>query len=165
MAAHHYHFITKWQLDASPEVVYRTLQKAERLPKWWSTVYLKVDIMKQGDATGVGKEVSLLTKGWLPYKLRWNFRVIDSHFPTGYSLEAWGDFIGKGTWTFRPLDNGQRCEATYDWKVSAEKPLLKYLSFLLYPIFSANHHWAMRQGEKCIKIELEKIANHKVFHS
>ncbi len=32
---------------------------------------------------------------------------------------------------------------TYDWKIRAEKPLLRYLSLLMKPIFSANHRWAI----------------------
>ena len=32
----------------------------------------------------------------------------------------------------------------YDWRIRANKPLLRYLSFIMKPIFSANHHWAMR---------------------
>ena len=43
---------------------------------------------------------------------------------------------------------------TYDWKIRADKPLLRYLSFLLKPIFSANHRWAMAQGEKALRAEL-----------
>ena len=43
---------------------------------------------------------------------------------------------------------------TYDWKIRADKPLLRYLSFLLKPIFAANHRWAMTKGEKSLKLEL-----------
>jgi hypothetical protein len=34
--------------------------------------------------------------------------------------------------------------------------LLKNLSFIMKAIFSANHHWAMRQGETSLKLELAR---------
>lgn len=45
---------------------------------------------------------------------------------------------------------------TYDWKITAEKPLLKNFSFIMKPIFSANHHWAMARGEESLAIELAR---------
>ena len=44
--------------------------------------------------------------------------------------------------------------STYDWRLRAEKPLLRNLSFLLKPLFEANHRWAMAQGEESLKLEL-----------
>ena len=44
----------------------------------------------------------------------------------------------------------------YDWRIHAEKPLLRTFSFMLKPIFSANHHWAMRMGEQSLKLELAR---------
>jgi hypothetical protein len=46
---------------------------------------------------------------------------------------------------------------TYDWRVKAEKPLLRYISFLLKPVFAANHRWAMRQGEQSLQRELARL--------
>jgi hypothetical protein len=69
-------------------------------------------------------------------------------------LVAEGDFVGRGIWTFEP-DN-DHVNITYDWKIHAEKPLLKRLSFLLKPIFSQNHLWAMRKGEESLQIELRR---------
>ncbi|MEQ1745397.1 MAG: SRPBCC family protein [Saprospiraceae bacterium] len=148
-----YHFITHWRVKATCEDVYHLLEDVDTLTEWWPSVYLDVRVTKPGQPGGVGKEVALLTKGWLPYTLRWQFRVTETAFPTGFSLEAWGDFEGRGIWTFRDAGDGY-CDITYDWKISAEKPLLKRLTWLLRPIFSANHHWAMRQGEHSLNLEL-----------
>lgn len=154
MASNEYHFITEWQVAATREQVYRTLEKAERLPEWWPAVYLDVQILEKGNDKGIGKVVQLHTKGWLPYTLKWQFRVTEAAFPTGYSLEAWGDFVGTGVWRFEELPGTGLCKVTYDWRISAEKPLLRFLSFLLKPIFAANHHWAMKKGEESLKKEL-----------
>ena len=45
---------------------------------------------------------------------------------------------------------------TYDWLVIAEKGILKTLSAIMKPIFSANHHWAMARGEESLKLELAR---------
>ncbi len=140
-------------MDATCEEVYRTLEDVDGLARWWPSVYLDVRVLEKGQPGGVGKVVELFTKGWLPYTLRWKFRVMETNFPTGFSISAIGDFVGQGVWTFRDAGEGQ-CEVTYDWKISAEKPLLKLLTPLLRPIFSANHHWAMRKGEESLRLEL-----------
>jgi hypothetical protein len=114
--------------------------------------------LEKGQPGGVGKLVALYTKGWLPYTLRWKFRVTHTNFPHGFTLEAIGDFVGRGIWTFTPVGS-DACEVTYDWKISAEKPLLKRLTPLLRPLFSANHEWAMRRGCESLLLELRRRAD------
>jgi hypothetical protein len=149
-----YHFITNWQVQAGCEEVYRILEDVDALALWWPSVYLDVKILEKGRPGGVGKLVELYTKGWLPYSLRWKFRVTETQFPNGFSLQALGDFVGTGVWTFR--QDEQNCMVTYDWSISAEKPLLKKLSWLLRPAFAANHEWAMRKGLKSLEFELRR---------
>lgn len=149
-----YHFITHWQVEARPEEVYRILEQAERLPLWWPAVYLDVKTTKENDEHGVGREVALFTKGWLPYTLRWRSRLIRKDFPHGFEIEAFGDLSGKGIWSFEQAPNSSVCRITYDWRIEANKPILKLFSFILKPIFSANHHWAMRKGAESLRLEL-----------
>ena len=154
-----YHFITRWQVEATPEEVYDTLGNANDLARWWPSVYLDVKVLEPGQPGGKGKLVELFTKGWLPYTLRWKFRVTQNAYPNGYRIEAIGDFVGRGIWTFKK--NGNLCDITYDWKIEAEKPLLKKLSFLMKPLFSMNHEWAMRKGEESLKLELRRRRGEK----
>jgi hypothetical protein len=154
MASNYYHFITRWRVEGSKNEVADVLKEAADLPRWWPSVYLAVEVLEPGDKDGIGKVVSLFTKGWLPYTLRWQFRVTESRYPHGFSLEAWGDFNGRGIWTFE--QDGRDVLVTYDWKVRADKPLLSALSFLLKPLFSANHRWAMGRGEQSLKLELAR---------
>lgn len=152
MATNQYHFITHWRVTATCEEVYKTLEDIDALSAWWPSVYLDVKVLEKGQPGGIGKVVSLFTKGWLPYTLRWRFKVTQTSFPTGFALDAYGDLAGNGVWTFEQQDND--CLITYDWKIDAEKPLLRYGSFLLKPIFKANHYWAMGKGEESLKLEL-----------
>jgi hypothetical protein len=149
-----YHFITHWRVRASKEEVSSILGNAADLPRWWPSVYLNVEVLEPGDDFGMGSVVELFTKGFLPYTLQWKFRVIESDAPHGFALEAFGDFVGHGVWTFN--QDGDFCDITYDWRIEAEKPILKHLSFLMKPIFSANHHWAMARGLESLELELQR---------
>ena len=104
------------------------------------------------DSRGVGRRVALVTKGWLPYTLTWEFRVVASRYPHGYTIEATGDFDGRGIWNFEQI--GPVVRMTYDWHLRVEKPLIRRLSSLLKPLFEANHRWAMARGEESLKLEL-----------
>jgi len=156
MKANDYHFVTHWRVAGTLEEVSDVLGDPSGLPLWWPSVYLAVQEIEPGGANGVGRVMALHTKGWLPYTLYWFFRVTESSRPFGFSLEAWGDFEGVGVWTF--VADGRFVDITYDWKIRAEKPLLRYLSFLLKPIFAANHRWAMARGEESLGAELARRA-------
>lgn len=153
MASHDYHFITHWRVKSILKEVTEVIGNADDLVRWWPSVYLDVKTLKQGNEQGLGKVVDLYTKGWLPYTLRWHFTVTELR-PDGFTLVAEGDFDGRGIWTFE--QDGSWVNITYDWKISAEKPLLRYFSFIMKPLFSANHHWAMEKGEASLKIELAR---------
>jgi hypothetical protein len=154
MAINDYHFFTHWQLRGTVQEVSDVLGNAVDLTRWWPAVYLDVRELEPGDERGIGKIVSLFTKGWLPYTLRWQFRVTESAYPHGFALEAWGDFNGSGRWTFKQA--GPWVNISYDWRIRADKPFLRYFSFLLKPIFSANHRWAMAKGEESLRLELAR---------
>lgn len=150
--ANQYEFVTRWELEATPDEVFDILEDVTSLPRWWPSVYLEVTEVERGAADGVGRVVSFFTKGWLPYTLRWSARLLGSQRPARIELEAFGDFEGRGLWTLE--QSGSLTVVTYRWTVSAEKPLLKTMSFALKPFFAANHEWAMARGLESIKLEL-----------
>jgi hypothetical protein len=152
MQSNDYHFVTCWRLEGSIDEISDILGDAEGLVRWWPSVYLDVKMVEKGDEKGVGKVISLFTKGWLPYTLRWSFKVVESNAPHGWRIEAIGDFVGRGVWTLE--QDGPIALVTYDWRITAEKRLLRFLSFLLKPIFAKNHQWAMRMGEESLRLEL-----------
>lgn len=144
---HRYRFQTRWVVDGSPEEVSAVLEDPLQLPRWWPSVYLAVESIEGG--------FRLHTRGWLPYTLRWSFRITAARPPHGFSLRAWGDLEGEGEWRLSGLD-ADRCEVLYDWSVAANKPLLRWLSPLLKPFFAANHRWAMEQGRISLELELRR---------
>ncbi len=154
MAANEYHFVSQWRVEGTCGEVADVLGDPVALARWWPSVYLAVQELRPGDSRGVGRRVKLHTKGWLPYTLTWELEVVESRYPYGFTITAAGDFDGRGVWTFE--QDGAAVNITYDWRLSAEKPLLKNLSFLMKPLFAANHRWAMAQGEESLKLELAR---------
>ena len=155
MASNEYHFITKWQVPGTCEEIATILGDVKALSTWWPSVYLDVIELTPGEAvTGLGRKVGLFTKGWLPYTLRWQFTVSESNHPHGFTLLPQGDFVGRGIWTLE--QQGDTTLVVYDWKISAEKGMLKSLSGIMKPVFKANHLWAMARGEESLLLELRR---------
>jgi hypothetical protein len=156
MSTNDYRFVTEWRVKAKLEEVYKILSETLEYPRWCPAVYLSVKQIHPGGADHIGRVMEMRTKGRLPYSIRWFSRLADANPPYGFSIEATGDFQGRGAWTF--ARDGKHVKITYDWRIRAEKPLLKYLSFLFKPAFSANHRWAMARGEEGLRSELARRA-------
>lgn len=159
MASNDYAFVTRWRVRGDIAAIHRLIGDAREYPRWWPDVYLEVHQDKDADAEGLGASGTLLTKGWLPYRLRWRYTTIANTFPTGFAIKATGDFVGRGIWTF--LQDGEWADIRFDWTLRAEKPLLKYLSFIFKPFFRANHAWAMRRGLESVVRELARLEHGK----
>ena len=149
-----YHFITHWRVEGTCGEVADILGDPLALTEWWPSVYLAAHEVAPPDLRGLGRRVALHTKGWLPYTLTWELEVVESRYPYGFAIAARGDFDGRGVWTFE--QDGRFVNITYDWRLAAEKPLLRNLSSVMKPVFGANHRWAMAQGEESLKLELAR---------
>ena len=150
MPLNEYHFITRWRVAGSAAEVYDLVSHPLDFPRWWPAVYLQTEEIAPADERGLGHRVRLHTKGWLPYTLRWESRSVESDRPRRLAIAATGDFNGTGVWTLQ--QEGEFVNLTFDWKLTADKPLLRYLSFLLKPVFSANHRWAMARGLESLEL-------------
>jgi hypothetical protein len=152
MQANDYVFLTRWTLQGKAEEVFDILNDVESYLRWWPQVYLAVERIAPASQDGLGETYRLLTRGKLPYRLRWQAKIIEKRRPSGFSIEASGDFVGRGVWII--AEDAEHLAVTFDWRLRAEKPLLKHLSFLLKPLFRWNHCWAMARGEDGLRREL-----------
>ncbi len=150
-----FHIVTRWQVQAGIAEVADILTDAEHLPDWWGRVYLGVTVTDPGGPDQIGRTVAVHSKGWLPYHIRWSGRLVSADLPHTWEIAATGDLEGHGIWTLR--QTGPVAEVTYDWRVKAERPLLRLLSPLLAPVFAWNHRWAMAQGEAGLRAELARL--------
>ena len=99
---------------------------------------------------------SCTRKGGCRTRCGGNSRSSSRAIRTVRARRANGDFNGRGEWTF--VQEGRSSTSPTTGGISAEKPLLRNLSFLLKPLFEANHRWAMAQGETSLKLELRGAA-------
>lgn len=151
MQANDYVFLTHWRVKGAGDA-YEILTDVPGYLRWWSDVYLAVTPLTPGGKDRLGQSYRLLTRGKLPYRLRWDAQIVQTRRPHGFTIEATGDFVGRGIWTFTERANDLKI--AFDWRLRAEKPLLRYLSFLLKPLFRRNHRWAMARGEEGLRGEL-----------
>ena len=152
LAANEYHFVNRWRLPATIEEVSAILRDPEALQRWWRAAWLDYEPVAPGDERGVGQVFRYRVKGWLPYSLNLEFTTVESNPPATYSVDATGDLVGHGRWTL--VQDGPKADITYEWRVRAEYPLIRYLSPLVKPIFRSNHFWVMRQGAHSMFLEV-----------
>jgi uncharacterized protein YndB with AHSA1/START domain len=137
-----YRFVDTWHVPAAAEDVYDLLSRPRDYPRWWGDAFLE----GEGDAgpASPGKRARLVTRGRLPYRLRWELVCVEATAPHRLVSRVHGDFEGAGTWTIE--DEGGGTRATLVWEVDVRKPLVRRTTVLLRPLFAWNHGWAMRRG-------------------
>ncbi|HEX8495029.1 MAG TPA: hypothetical protein VF658_19470 [Pyrinomonadaceae bacterium] len=154
MPSNEYRFIDRWRVEGTVREVSDVIEDGKDLPRWWPSVYLEVEELEPGGEGGLGKIITLRARGFLPYTLRINFHTVETRSPNGFTMKATGDLEGTGIWTFE--QDGSFVNITYDWTVQANKRIIRTLSFLLKPLFAANHRWTMQRGEESLKLELAR---------
>ena len=60
--------------------------------------------------------------------------------------ETEGDLRGRGVWTLTGANGGTHVR--FDWRVSADRPLLRALSPVLRPALRWNHNWAIARARE-----------------
>jgi len=66
---------------------------------------------------------------------------------------SWGRRFVRG---YRLLGLPAGSRATSGWRIRAEKGVLRRFSFVMKPLFAANHRWAMARGEESLRLELAR---------
>lgn len=154
MSSTSYNFVTRWRVPGNIDDVYDILFTIDRYPHWWPSLAQSYTCIHKGDATGLGAKGNIITKGFLPYVIRWSYEVTETDKPHEFRIVASGDLIGDGHWILR--QNDQCVDVVYHWNVRTEKPLLKFLSPVLRPLFALNHNYVMKKGLLGLTEELDK---------
>lgn len=154
MPANVYRFVDRWRVPFPPEKVWEALAEPENYPRWWRGVYLSA---RRLDAEG--RRVAVVARGRLPYKLKFTIETIRTEKPRLIEFRAAGDFVADlSRWSVEPASSGS--SVTLEWNPRVEKPLVKFLSPVLKPLFRWNHGWSMRRGERQIAEYLQERATH-----
>src|SRR5262245_10794503 len=136
-----YHIVSRWTVPGTVEDVADVFADPRSLPQWWPAAFLRVELVRPGDANGVGQQTRVHTKGWLPYTLRFQSTVTEASYPYCFTVVVTGDFEGRCV--ARACPRGSTVEIVFDWRIRVAKPVVRHLSWLLKRVFVANHLWAM----------------------
>ena len=93
----------------------------------------------------VGRTSSQHFKGRLPYTLRTTSEIVRYEPPREFEVSVVGDLTGHGIWTLEPSEGG-KVHVRFDWRVIADRPLLRYLTPVLRPLFRWNHNWSVKRA-------------------
>ena len=137
-----YVFVDEWDVDAPPEAVFDALADATTYPKWWRPVYIETTT---DGPPGIGRTSQQHFKGRLPYHLHTTSTITLYERPTAVGADVDGDLRGRGLWTLTPRDGGTHVR--FDWRVYAEKPIVRALTPVLRPLFRWNHAWAIARAQ------------------
>ncbi len=132
-----YEFVDEWHVDAPPEAVFDVLADGQTYPRWWKPVY--IDVRDDGEYTHQH------FKGRLPYHLHTRTKTVRSERPHLLQGETDGDLRGTGIWTLTPSESGGT-HVRFDWRVHADRPLLRILTPVLRPALRWNHNWAIARA-------------------
>jgi hypothetical protein len=151
-----YEITSHWRVAGRIDDVWVVLTDASSLPRWWRHAYSEVSEVSPGDASGRGRIADVVTRGFLPYAVRWRVEVTESRRPELLRIKASGDVAGLGEW--RLFSEAGAVRLTYDWRVSVGKPWMRRFEPVLKPVFAINHNWVMRKGELGLRTELARRA-------
>lgn len=149
-----YEIVSHWRVSGPIGEVFDVLTDAPALPRWWPAAYSEVTEVAPGDSDGRGRTTAIVTRGFLPYSVRWQVEVAEARRPDLIRIKATGDVIGRGEWRLAP--EGDMVALAYDWRVRVGKPWMEKFEFLLKPLFVINHNYVMRRGEEGLRAELAR---------
>jgi mannose-6-phosphate isomerase-like protein (cupin superfamily)/uncharacterized protein YndB with AHSA1/START domain len=136
-----YLFVDEWDVAAPREDVFAALADARTYPQWWRPVYIDVDA--DGEPA-LGKVSRQHFKGRLPYHLHTRSTIVRLDPPHVVEGDVDGDLRGRGTWTLTEIPRGTHVR--FDWRVHADRRLLRVLTPILRPAFRWNHDWAIARA-------------------
>jgi hypothetical protein len=138
-----YRFLDHWVVPFPIERVYAAVGEPLNYPLWWSDVF--VDATGDSGPPAAGNKVTVVARGFLPYKLRFTLETTEVEEPTRIKSVLRGDFQGSGEWNLREEDGATIAEL--DWRPVVNKPIVKTLTPVLRPVFRSNHNWTMKRGQ------------------
>jgi uncharacterized protein YndB with AHSA1/START domain len=137
-----YEFVDEWDVAAPRERVFEALSDARSYPDWWRPVY--IDVESEPGEPHVGSVSHQHFKGRLPYHLHTRTRIVRLEPPHLIEGEVDGDLRGTGIWTLTETPTGTHVR--FDWRVLADRRLLRMLTPVLRRALRWNHDWAIARA-------------------
>lgn len=139
--ARKYHFITRIEMTAEPERIWKVLARSESWIGWWRWLR-SVEVIDEGGDDGTGHRVRHVVGSPLRYRLGYVGRVTNATEPFMSRFEAEGDLKGQGLFTLEHTNHGSTL-LVFHWLVETPKPWMNLLAPLARPVFVWSHHRLM----------------------
>jgi hypothetical protein len=149
MTANRYYFLDRWYIPHPIEVVWPHILDAEHYPAWWGEVYTAIKPLNDLPPGQIGARADVYARGRLPYQIHFVSELTEIEAPYRLGLKAQGDLTGTGLWTLQPQEGGTA--VAFEWIVQADKPIIRFFSPVIKPLFAWNHRWCMLRGEAALK--------------
>jgi hypothetical protein len=151
-----YRFVTWWRVRATAAEIWEIVSNPADLVRWFPATFLAAGgLAESATELRPGLRMRFLTKGWLPYTLRFNAQVGDVDYLRRCSVDVSGDFEGRLVCLFR--EHEQHTSVRFEWTVCVQKPLVRRLSLPLKLLFCSNHLWVMFRGWQSLRLELADL--------
>jgi hypothetical protein len=150
-SATNYRFQTVWWTPAAIEKVWETLAHYAGWTTWWRGIR-KVEVVRQGDESGVG---TVLRQGWrsrLPYTLVFDLEMIRIESKRLLEGRASGDLEGICKWSFIPVNGGT--EIRFDVNIRPGRWWMNLPVPFAPRIVRANFETIMRWGREGLERKL-----------
>jgi hypothetical protein len=144
-------FESRWTVDASPSSVFELLMDIERIPLWLPDVCPEAQELRPEAG---GRRARLAIRGLLPYTLRLSVSVQASKADGSIRIEAEGDLNGVGLWKIVP--EPAQTAVAFACSIHPERPVLRIVNRVLWPLVVLNHWWVMRRVRKAMEKELRR---------
>jgi uncharacterized protein YndB with AHSA1/START domain len=141
--AREYVFIDEWDVDAPQERVFEALADARTYPEWWQPIYKEVE---SDGPPEVGRVSKQRFGAKLPYTLSTTSKIVRMDPPNSFEVDVDGDLRGHGVWTLTRRNGSVHIR--FDWRVHADRALLRVLTPVLRPVFRWNHNEAIKAAMK-----------------
>ena len=150
-AGNRYQFQTVWQTSALVEKVWETLAHYSAWTTWWRGIR-KVEVVREGESSGVGTVLRQGWRSWIPYTLVFDLEMIRLESKRLLEGRASGDLEGICKWTFTPVNGGTEIRFTVDvrpgrWWMNLPLPFVPL-------IVRANFETIMRWGREGLERKL-----------
>jgi uncharacterized protein YndB with AHSA1/START domain len=150
-----YVFIDEWDVEAPMEAVFDALSDPASYPLWWRPVHIEADVDRP---PAEGQVAHQHFKGRLPYHLHTRSEIIRRERPTVLEATVTGDLSGRGVWTL--AERVGRTHVRFDWRVNADRPLLRALTPIFRPLLRWNHNWAIARAIEGLEPYARTLADH-----
>ena len=150
-----YLFVDEWDVAAPREAVFDALADGPSYPRLVEAGLHRRGLRRRRPRSAQRSRQHF--KGRLPYHLHTSSTITRMEPPYALEADVEGDLTGHGAWTLTEIAGGGT-HVRFDWRVTADRTLLRVLSPVLRPALRWNHAWAIARAVDGLEPYAQRLA-------